>query len=73
VVFSRCMCIDACVSCNILTNKVFSRSMCNILTNKSLKQRGTIRSRHMIGVDFDKICVFCDKCCVCVDNVCLLL
>ena len=46
--------------------------MCNILTNKSLKQRGTIRSRHMTGVDFDKICVFCGKCCVCVD-ICVFI
>jgi hypothetical protein len=29
---------------------------------------GTLRSRHGIGVDFDKICVFCGKCCVRIDK-----
>jgi hypothetical protein len=29
---------------------------------------GTLRSRHRIGVDFDKIYVFCGKCCVCIDK-----
>ena len=31
-------------------------------TRLCLFHRGTLRSRHRIGVDFDKICVFCDKC-----------
>jgi hypothetical protein len=34
---------------------------CNIL-------RGTLRSRHKIRVDFDKICMFCNKCCVRIDK-----
>ena len=28
----------------------------------------TLRSRHEIGVDFDKICVFCNKCYVRIDK-----
>ena len=28
----------------------------------------TFRSCYEIGVDFDKICVFCSKCCVCSDK-----
>ena len=30
--------------------------------------REPLRSCHRIGVDFDKICVFCGKCCVCIDK-----
>ena len=29
---------------------------------------GTLRSRYRIGVNFDKIYVFCDKCCVYIDT-----
>ena len=29
---------------------------------------GTLKSHHEIGVDFDKICVFCDKCCIRIDK-----
>jgi hypothetical protein len=29
---------------------------------------GTLRSRHGIFVDFDKIYVFCSKCCVRIDK-----
>ncbi len=29
---------------------------------------GTLRSHHGIGVDFDKVCVFCGKCCVRIDK-----
>ncbi len=29
---------------------------------------GTLRSRRGIGVDFDKICMFCGKCCVRIDK-----
>jgi hypothetical protein len=32
------------------------------------QQRGTLRSRHEIFVDFNKICVFCSKCCIRIDN-----
>ena len=32
------------------------------------KTWGTLRSHHRIGVDFDKICVFCNKCCVRIDK-----
>ena len=34
----------------------------------ALKKGETLRSRHEISVNFDKICVFCDKCCVCIDK-----
>ena len=30
--------------------------------------RGTLRSRHGAGVDFDKICVFCGKFCIHIDK-----
>ena len=33
-----------------------------------LRSRGTLRSCHGTGVDFEKICVFCGKCCVCIDK-----
>ena len=33
------------------------------------KKKGeTLRSCHGIGVDFDKICVFCGKCCARIDK-----
>ena len=31
-------------------------------------ERGTLRSRHGISIDFDKICLFCSKCCVYIDK-----
>ena len=34
----------------------------------SSKKRGTLRFHHETGVDFDKICMFCDICCVCIDK-----
>ena len=35
---------------------------------QSIKLCETFRSRQGTGVDFDKICVFCDKYCICIDK-----
>jgi hypothetical protein len=38
------------------------------IKHKGIEGWGTLRSRHGIHVDFDKICVFCSKCWVYIDK-----
>ena len=38
------------------------QNACTILIYTTLEMWGTLRFHHKIGVDFDKICVFCNKC-----------